>query len=517
MNVHHHAARRHFLRRSAALSALAGSAAPLALNLMAAGSAAAQSASDYRAIVCVFLYGGNDAFNMVLPTDAASWAAYTATRTQAPDPIALLAPGTAPSAAAAAGSPARLGGVLPIVPTNAQGRSFALHPLLGSLQQLFGVDKRLAIIPNIGPLVQPTSKAQYASGSYAVPLRLFSHNDQQNTWQALAPEGATRGWGGRIGDMIAAGNSQPLFTAISAAGNSVWVDGNVVRQYGVGTNGAVPLGVDASGKVYGSADVGAALQKIATTSRSAHPFDADLAAVAGRAVSAEQVLKTALKVASDPLFGTAPASGSYNQATDPKLQYANPLTGAAAANALAQQFQVVARLIEAGMRGATGAKRQVFFVSLGGFDTHDFQNRNQAVLMAQLAQGLAYFDTTLGNLAARNLVTTFTASDFGRTFTSNGDGTDHGWGGHHFVMGGAVNGGDLYGRFPTLALKNAANNNFDASADQIGNGSLLPTTSVDQLGATLAAWFGVSATDTLSIFPNLANFDATKRNLGFFG
>jgi uncharacterized protein (DUF1501 family) len=517
MNILNDASRRLFLRRSGAMSALVGGAAPLALNLAAMGSAAAQSQGDYKAIVCLFFYGGNDAFNMVLPTDAASWSAYQAIRTQAPDPIALLAAGTPPNAAAAAGSPARLGGVLPIAPLNAQGRGFALHPLLGGLQKLFDTDKRLAIVPNIGPLVLPTTKAQYALASHPRPLRLFSHNDQQNTWQALGPEGTTRGWGGRLGDMLAGANARPVFTAISASGNAVWLEGDAVRQYGVSANGAVPLGVDAAGRVYGSTDVGAALQRLATTVRTAHPFEADLAAVAQRSISAEQVLRTALRAPGDPAFGTAPASGAYNANNDPKLRYLNPLTGLEAPNALAQQFQVVARLIDAGISGASGAKRQVFFVSLGGFDTHDLQNRSQANLMAQLAQALGYFDTALGNLNARNQVTTFTASDFGRTFTSNGDGTDHGWGSHHFVMGGAVKGGDLYGSFPVLGLKNASNNNFDSSPDQIGNGSLLPQSSVDQLGATLAAWFGVSPSDTLSVFPNLANFDPAKRDLGFMG
>jgi len=426
MNILHNVSRRLFLRQGAALTAVVGSAAPLALNLAALGSAAAQSASDYRAIVCLFLYGGNDSFNMVLPTDAASWNAYSTTRTQAPDPIALLAAGTPPNAAAAAGSPARLGGILPIAPLNPQGRSFALHPLLGAVQKLFDTDKRIAILPNVGPLIMPTSKTQYGQATFSIPLRLFSHNDQQNTWQALGPEGATRGWGGRIGDILAGSNSRALFTAITAGGNAVFLDGDSVRQYGVATTGAVPLGVDSTGKVYGSTDVGAALQHLVTSTRTSHPFDADLAAVAQRAISAEQVLRTALRAPSDPLFGTAPASGAYNAASDPKLRYVNPLTGLDTANGLAQQFQVVARLIDAGKRGASGAKRQVFFVSLGGFDTHDFQNRNQAVLMAQLAQGLQYFDATLAALGALDQVTTFTASDFGRTFTSNGDGTDHG-------------------------------------------------------------------------------------------
>ena len=511
----HDPSRRLFLRHSGVLSALVGSAAPLALNLAALGSASAQTAGQYKALVCVFMVGGNDSYNMLLPTDAASWSAYQAMRTQAPDPIALLAAGLPGDLATPAASPARLGGVLPIAPFNAQGRSFALHPLLGSLQTLFDSDRRLAIVPNIGPLVMPTTKAQYAQASHPRPLRLFSHNDQQNTWQALGPEGASRGWGGRIADLLASQNTQPVFTAVSATGNAVWLSGNTVRQYQVSTNGAIRLGVDSGGRTFGSVEVGAALQRLATSSRGSHPFDADLAAVAQRSIAAEQVLGGGLRAASDAAFGTAPASGSYNAGNDPKLRYQSPLTGAGAANPLAQQMQIVARLIDAGMRGVTGAQRQVFFVSLGGFDTHDNQNRSQADLMARLAQALQYFDTTVGALGARSQVTTFTASDFGRTFTSNGDGTDHGWGGHHFVMGGAVRGGDLYGRFPVLGLKNSNNNNFDSSPDQLGNGSLLPEISVDQLGHTLGRWMGASDSDLAGIFPNLANFDASRRDLGF--
>ena len=518
MDISNPGSRREFMRQAGALSALVGGgvATPLAINLAAMGSAAAQTAGDYRAIVCLFLFGGNDAYNTVLPTDSASWQAYTAIRNQAPDPIALRAPGTAPDANAAAGSPARLGGVLPIAPTNAQGRSFALHPLLGSLQGLFGTERRLAIVPNIGPLIRPTDKAQYANTNYPRPARLFSHNDQQSTWMALGPEGATLGWGGRMGDVLAAGNGRPAFTAISAAGNAVFLAGDVVRQYQVNTSGAIAFGVDGNGRVFGSNTVGASLQRLAGSVRTAHPFDADLAATVRRSIEAEQALRAALRAPSAAPFGTAPVgNAAYNVNNDPLLRYDNPLTGAQAPNNLAQQFQVVARLVDAGLRGTSGTRRQVFFVSLGGFDTHDLQNRNQADLMARLAQALSYFDTTLGALGARGQVTTFTASDFGRTFTSNGDGTDHGWGSHHFVMGGAVAGGDLYGRFPTLGVKNASNNNFDSSPDQLGNGSLLPAVSVDQLGATLGRWLGLSDTQVLDIFPNLANYDANVRNLGF--
>jgi uncharacterized protein (DUF1501 family) len=509
------ASRRVFLRHAGLLSALAGSGAPLALNLLAAGAAAAQTAGDYKALVCVFLYGGNDTFNTVLATDTASWQAYAATRNQAPDSIALLAPGTPPNSAAAVASPAWLGGVLPINPLAAQGRSFALHPLLAPLQALFDTDRRLAIVANVGPLVMPTSKLQYDQATHPRPVNLFSHNDQQQTWQALAPEGAQRGWGGRMGDTLAAMNSRAVFTAVSASGNAVWLSGQTVRQYQVGTDGAIRMGTSANGRVFGSAEVGAALQRIASGTRGSHVLQADLAAVAARSIDAEATLRTALRPASDSEFGSPSPLGVYAAVNDPKLKYDSPLTGKATLNPLAQQLQVVARLVDAGLRGATGVRRQVFFVSLGGFDTHDNQNRNHTELMARLAQGLQYFDTALGALGARANVTSFTASDFGRSFTSNGDGTDHGWGAHHFVLGGAVRGRDLYGRFPTLALKNTHNNAFDGSADQLTNGVLLPGRSVDQLGATLGRWFGLGDGQLADIFPNLAHFDAAQRNLGF--
>jgi len=513
------ASRRVFMQHAGTMSLLAGAGAPAALNLLAAGSAAAQTAPDYKALVCFFFFGGNDAYNMVLATDTPSWTAYTATRNQAPDSIALLAPGTAVNAGAAAGSPARLGGVLAINPANAAvlnaGRTFALHPLMGTLQTMFDTDKRLAILPNIGPLIRPTTKTQYGQASHPKPASLYSHNDQQNTWQALATEGVTRGWGGRMGDALASMNTRVAFTSVSAAGNAVWLSGQTVRQYQVSTNGAIRMGADGNGRIYGSTAVADLALRMAGQARGNHVLEADVAAVAQRSVDAELVLRTALKAASDPLFGTAPASGNYNAAADPKLQYDNPLTGAKAFNSVAQQFQIVARMIDAGLSGATGVKRQVFFVSLGGFDTHDLQNRNQADLMARIAHAMRYFDTALGAMNARSNVTTFTASDFGRTFTSNGDGTDHGWGSHHFVMGGAVSGGNIYGRHPVLGAKNANNNNFDSSPDQLGNGAMLPEVSVDQLGATLGRWFGVSDSGLLDIFPNLAQFDLAKRNLGF--
>jgi uncharacterized protein (DUF1501 family) len=510
------ASRREFLRRTSALSMLGGVSAPFAFNLATVGAAAAQSVGDYKALVCIFLFGGSDTYNVVLPTDATSFANYTAIRNQGAESIALLAPGTAPNAGAAAGSPARLGGVVPITPTNAQGRTFALHPSLAALAPLFNTERRLAILPNVGPLIRPITKATF--NTTAKPPKLFSHNDQQSTWQAMAPEGARVGWGGRMADLLvdAANNgnaSSPIFTAISSSGTNVFLAGNKVRQYQVGSGGAVRLGGNGN-TLFGSAAAMNALRSLSATSRSAHLMEQDYATVVDRSIVAQTLLSASLPAAGTAPWGTPPATGqNYNQNNDPLLRYTN-INGNSASNSLANQLQVVARTIAA--RSALGVGRQVFMVSMGGYDTHENQNPAQADLMARLAHALQYFDATLLAMGLSNNVTTFTATDFGRTFTTNGGGTDHGWGSHHFVMGGAVNGGDLYGAFPALGVKNANDNNFN-SPDQLGNGSLLPTTSVDQYAATLARWFGVSAGDLTgsagSLFPNLANF--STQDLGF--
>ncbi len=503
--------RRLFLRQAGMVSLLGAGAAPLALNLAALGSAAAQTAVDYRALVCVFLYGGNDSFNTVLATDAPSWANYTTIRNQAPDPIALAAPGVAANLSASLGTPARLGGVLPITPLRNQRRGFALHPVMGSLQGLFNGQRRLAVVANVGPLKLPTSKAQYANVAHPRPPKLFSHNDQQSVWQSFAPEGGNRGWGGRMADMLMSSNAAASFVAVSAAGQTVWLSGQSAQAYQVTSSGALRLGVDSNGTLYRSASIGAALQRVASSSRSGNLLEADYAAMARRSLDTEAVLRSVLASGSDARWGT-PAT-NYSVAADPKLQYLSPLGGGATANALAQQFQVVARMIDAGM--ALGNRRQVFFVGLGGFDVHNTQNTSHADLLAKLSQAMGYFDTTLGAMGLRDKVTTFTASDFGRTFTSNGDGTDHGWGAHHLVMGAGVIGGDIYGRFPVLGAKNLRDNNFDASADQLLNGVLLPEIAVDQYAATLGHWFGLNEAQQLDVLPNLSGFDAVSRNLGF--
>ncbi|EZP36657.1 MULTISPECIES: DUF1501 domain-containing protein [Janthinobacterium] len=468
--------RRRFL--GSMLSLAGTTAAPFALNLAAMGNAAAQSAGDYKAMVCLFMAGGNDAFNTVLATDPTSWAEYTRLRnTGGGDSIHLPDVG-------------QTGGVLPIVPATAQtGRAFALHPQLAPLKGLFD-NGRAAIVANVGTLIQPATLAQYKAGSVALPPKLFSHNDQQSTWQSGSPEGATVGWGGRVADVAGSLNTNAMFTAISAAGNTVFLSGRQVRQFQVGQAGAVPIR-GMSGSLYGSTGGAGALQAIINEAGS-DLIEQEHVAVVQRAISSQSVLSGAML-----------AAGTGGVPNPPP--YINPNTGASGVNPLAVQLQTVARII--GGRGALGAKRQVFYVTLGSFDTHDRQKVLHGDLMARLAHALAYFDTTLAALQGvdlRRQVTTFTASDFGRTFSSNGDGTDHGWGAHHFVVGGAVKGRDIYGAFPVTGVGHALD---------VGSGALLPTTSVDQYGATLAKWFGVADSQLAEVFPNIGNF--SRRDLGF--
>lgn len=479
--------RRDFLRRASLLSGSVGAAGlPFALNMAALGSAAAQSA-DYKAIVCLFLYGGNDSANMVLPTDSASWSTYNTIRNQAPDPIALLAPGTPADGGAAPASPAALGGVLPIAPDFTQfavnnTRTFALHPAMAQARSLFD-SRRLAVIANAGPLVQPLTKAEYQSNSRPRPAKLFSHNDQTSTWQALNPEGARVGWGGRFGDLLAANNASSIFTNISVSGNAVFMAGNTIFQYQVGGNGAVAVG-GISGSLFGSTAAATEFRSLITADNQ-HLMAKEHAAIVKRSIDAQA------------MFQGAFSASTVNAPT----QYFNPATRANATNGLAGQLQTVARII--GARAGLGAKRQVFFVSMGGFDTHDNQNRSQADLMARLSHAIAYFDAELTAMGMQDQVALFTASDFGRTFTSNGDGTDHGWGAHHFVYGGGVRGKEIYGRFPQVGV---------GHSDEVGSGSFLPGVSVDQIGATLGKWFGVSDSNLDLVFPNLRNF---QRDLGF--
>jgi uncharacterized protein (DUF1501 family) len=431
------------------------------LNLAAIGEAAAATASDYKALVCVFLYGGNDYANTLIPADATNYTAYFNQRSA----IAL-------SQAAIAGTV--------LSPTTALpgGQQYALAPNLAPILPLFNAGK-MAVVLNVGTLVQPTTKTQYANRSVPLPPKLLSHNDQQSYWQSSSPEGAVTGWGGRMGDLFQSGNGNPSLTCINPTGNAVFLTGQAAIQYSITSNG--PIALSARNSLQGSTAAATLLRSLMTTPVN-HMFETELTKVNARSLNLYDLVTNSLAVA--PVTSTV-----FPAAAD-------------AGSTLGAQLKQVAKLIS--VSSQLGAKRQVFFVSTGSFDTHDNLSTVHPRLMANLADALrAFYDTTV-ELGIANQVTTFTASDFGRALTANNDGSDHGWGSMHFVLGGAVNGKAYYGTPPVVA------NN---GPDDIGQGRLVPTTSVDQYAATLANWFGVSSGDLPTVLPNLANF--STKNLGF--
>jgi uncharacterized protein (DUF1501 family) len=454
------ATRRKFLLKSGGLTAAA-----LAGNLGTWGieGVSAQTA-NYQAIVCVFLFGGNDANNMVIPyTD---YNAYATVRTAASN-VAI--------------SQANL---VQINAPSHGNKKFGLHPSLAPLQSIYNAGK-LAVVANCGTLVAPLTKAQYQSGMNR-PLNLFSHSDQENAWQGLIPTAAFRtGWGGRMADKLVAVNAgAQVPTLISASGSNIFNNGRNTVGLVVPQNGGTNISGQGSDAV--STARMNALSSLLTLSGT-NQIAQEAADVMKDALSANNAINPVLSATLPPVIQTAFTQG-----------------GAQLNTGIAQQLKQVARVIDA--RSALAVKRQVFFVAMGGYDTHSQTVTNQTNLFNQLGPALkAFYDYTVAAGVAGN-VTTTTMSDFNRTFIGNGNaGVDHAWGGHSFVMGGAVRGGDFYGQFPDLAVK--------GSQDAGNNGSWIPTTAVDQVGGTLAKWFGVVPTDVDYMFPNLANF--ATRDLGF--
>ncbi len=450
------ASRRAFLQRASVLS-VAGVATPWALNLASIGEAAAATATDYKAIVCVFLYGGNDYANTLVPYDAPSYALYQSLRPTLAYARDLLTPTVLNPAVA-----------LP------NTRQYALAPELAPLLPLFD-SGNMGVLLNIGTLKQPTTKASYAA-KINLPSKLFSHNDQQSTWQSLAPEGSVSGWGGRMGDLFVGGNGNATFTCVNVSGNAVYLSGNAASQYQVTPAGSVPV-TGIKNPLFTSTACSAALKNLITAPRS-HLFEAEYARIAKRSIDANDQITSALAA------GTAIAT-----------PFPTP-------NSLADQLKMVARMIAS--RDALQTKRQVFFVSIGGFDNHDGLLTVHPGLLTSVSSALAAFYASTVELGIADKVTAFTASDFGRTLTGNNDGSDHGWGSMHFVLGGAVKGKAFYGAAPEVA---------NGGPDDVGQGRLLPTIAVDQLAATLGAWFGGSQTELNDLLPNLKNFPTA--DLGF--
>jgi uncharacterized protein (DUF1501 family) len=449
--VHHSLARRDFLRQAVRMSAFAGT--PFVMNLMAVGAASAQSVSSgHKALVCIFLAGGNDQSNTVVPRSGAAYTTYERARPT------LALPATS---------------LRPISPNGYSGPALGLHPALFALQPLFN-QQRVALVANVGTLADPITKAQWNGGrpTVRVPLQLFSHSDQQGAWQTGLPDRASQtGWQGRMGDLLASMNvNGSLSMAMSVAGNNLMQAGETTIQYQLTTDGAVRL----NGPVLYSDEGRVALQRLMTEPRT-HLLERQLNRITNRAITAEAQVSRALVGNPPPGF---------------------PQTG------IGRQLRMVARMISA--NAALGQRRQMFFVQHGGYDFHDNLVTDQATKLRELSEAMAAFYQATVTMDVANQVTTFTASDFGRGLQYNGRGSDHGWGGHHFVMGGAVQGNRIYGQFPTVEL---------GGPEDAGRGSLIPTTAVDQYAATLARWFGVSLSDLPTVLPNIGRF--TSNDLGF--
>jgi uncharacterized protein (DUF1501 family) len=469
--------RRQFMK-TASYAAMAGvSASPTlhsmrALAAMTSQSAPAAAATDYKALVCVYLQGGNDGHGTLIATDPDSFTAFTTART------------------GAQGLAYPLSTLLPITPVTPQsGRTFALNPYLTGVQSLFNAG-RCALIANTGTLIEPITKDQWNQGSAPLPRSLFSHFDQSNAWEAIAADGANVGWGGRMADLFESMNSNTSFTCISTSGTTLFLSGEQAFQLRVTNAGALSAN-GLTNPLFGSAQATTAMQAIIGADNT-NLFAKEYAVVVRRSLAAQAALASAM----------APA-GPTGVPNPP--QFLDPATSNLTTNNLATSLQTVARVIAG--RTALGVSRQVFFVELGGFDTHDTQAKRLSTLLSQLGAAFQYFDQLMITAGLSNQVTLFTVSDFGRTLTANSDGTDHGWGSHHIVAGGAVAGQNIYGEYPVIGSN---------QANDVGAGRLIPTTGVEQYGGTLGRWMGLSDSQIREVFPNFGNFGSNPY-LGLMG
>jgi uncharacterized protein (DUF1501 family) len=440
---HFHSTRRDFLRLGAAL---AGSAA----------AAATAQTADYKALVCIYLFGGNDGHNLIVPMEAAAYASYRAARgpLALPDGTASLIPVSTP------------GGV-----------PYGLNSGLTTIAPLWA-QQRLAVVANVGTLVRPVSRAEVLAGTAPVPPNLYSHADQTLQQQAGLAGGSGTGWGGRVADGVQSRNGTARFPAsISLSGQALFNAGSTVASASL-----IPDFDLAPSGLRGWPDSVTAARRAAAQQVLAYDNGMALVQAANKVRQDAFTLNTLLS-----------ASGSTTVSTVfPGYD-------------VAYQLRQVAQIIK--LRGSTGMSRQVFFVGMGGYDTHSGQNWMHWDLLRQLSESMAAFHAATVELGVASQVTTFTQSDFGRTLQPSGSGSDHGWGNHQLVMGGAVKGGNVYGRFPYPAL---------GGVDDAGNrGALVPSTSLEQFGATLARWFGVPEAGLVQAFPNLGSFGSS--NLGFMG
>ncbi|MFT3857463.1 MAG: DUF1501 domain-containing protein [Aquabacterium sp.] len=510
--------RREFLRQSSVLTTAGATGAWLG-NLATLSNAQAQSTStDYRALVCIFMQGGNDGHNTVVPTDAVSWRTYSATRD--PQVMAQYSGGGVPAGATSIALDQA--SLLKITHRNAKAlntdRTFGLHPQLKKIQALYAAGTA-AIVANVGPLVRPVTKMElFSDPETPVPPKLRSHNDQVSMWQSFGPEGTSSGWGGQFMEKLAFRNVNQALGSVGVGANSVWLNGVKVAPYLMSNNGLNVMG-GPTGQIFGSPAVYLAARMVASSSTREDVLVKDYTRAAKRTLSSEAVVRQAMPAQQIAPWGTP---NVIDPKADPLLNYLDPLTNTQMYNPLAHQLQAVARMIAARNSSVVGARRQVFMVTLGGFDTHGDQLRQHARLMAKLDHAVDFFQKCLAGMPSgdiRSQVTTFTASEFGRSLVNNGDGTDHGWGNHHFVIGGGVKGTEIYGRFPEFRAFDGSGGFF--SDQMLQGGVLIPEISVDQMVYTLGKWMGVAEADLAGttpgkgICPNIGNFPTAERDIGF--
>jgi uncharacterized protein (DUF1501 family) len=453
------------------------------LQLVSTAMAAQGPVSGYKALVCLFMSGGNDSNNWIVPTDPSTYNDYVAVRGSL---LALPQSSLLPLMSGA--SPYQ----------DADGHTYGFHPACSKLQTLFAENK-LAAVLNTGTLVRPTTRAQYlASAQFHRPPQLFSHSDQVTQWQTSIPDQPpTRGWGGRVADILSsvANPTGKISMSVSLNGANTFQVGNSVSQYHVSTNGAVTL----SGSLMsGDSPRVRAMRDIMGLN---HPNLQRQAysEVLDRAIGTGDLLNTAISATANDAYWTTPFP----------------------ATSIGNQMKMIARLIQARGPAQFDMKRQTFFCSIGGFDTHTAQARITAgtgvggddvtnttgahySLLFQVSEAMFAFQRAMVQLGVDNDVTTFTASDFSRTFPNNSQGSDHGWGANHVMVGGAVDGGKIFGKLPTFAIN---------GPDDTGTGRWIPTLAVDQHSATLAKWFGVDTSEMSNLFPNLSRFSTP--DLGF--
>lgn len=477
--------RREFVQKSLCAAVSSAAFTSLATKMSLAHAATPQrllGGEDYRALVCLYMYGGNDSFNMIVPTTTSfNRTAYNTTRG------ALAIPA---------------GSVLALTPSAAasDGGLYGLHPSMTELRSLFNQtapNSPVALVANVGPLLYPITQAQFLAESVPVPPQLFSHSDQTVFWQTPSSNATSRlGWGGRLADLTtAAGQNPTLSMNISLDGENVFEAGENVVPYFINYSGVEGIQMDSPDTWPPGQQARRAVFNTLLNANLPNPLERAYAAQMKRTINAYGQFDTALGL---PLNTAMEARFAYafdgqNNATD----------------YLGAQLRMVARLIN--RRASLGMVRQIFFVGIGGFDTHTNQLPDHAGVMRSVSRGMAAFYQATVDMGLQNNITSFTASEFGRTLTPNSNGTDHGWGGHQIVVGGAVQGRRYYGNFPSLL---AANN-----PNSTGWGSqIIPTTSVDQYAWTLARWYGLQAGDRDLVFPNVSRFgSASVHHLSFLG